>query len=249
MIDDGNVNISQLEPIPLKLTDEDIAAIRGSAEFTPVFAAWQTYVFQGLPAETQAQQILPADLKRRKAYLQVRGTNGTVATAEGSVTSPGANVALATIAVAGMTPGWYTVNWTAELDGTVSATDENNFIVKGPGLGAGIQGTNDAVVGRYQQNSFSMYVPSGNGTALSVRTVGVGTVGAIYSGQITITPLTIPGGFILVGQYGQVQNGQGGKIFANDPRWEIRSHSALWMAGDGVTTLNVTLYIERDQGT
>ncbi len=93
-----------------------------------------------------------------------------------------------------------------------------------------------------------IYVPAGNGTAVSVRAIAAGTVGAIYSAEVTLIPLAVPGGFVLVGQYGQVQNGQGGKLVPGDPRWELRSHSPLWIAGDGVTALYVTLLVERDQG-
>jgi hypothetical protein len=242
-------NVSSDEPVtvPVKLTDADLAYIRAAGENTPVFAAWQSFVFTGIPADTQPIQILPADLKRRRAYLQVRGTLGAPGQVEGSVTSPGANVAIANMAATALAPGWYTVQWAVELDGTVSATDENNFILKGPGLGAGLNDTNDAAVGRYPQPTVTIYVPAGNGTALSVRSVGAGTVGAIYSAQISVTPLVVNGGFVLVGQLGQVSNGQGGKIIPGDPRWEIRAHSSLYIAGDGATAVNVTLYVERDQ--
>lgn len=228
------------EPVAVKVIQE-------VAEFTPVFAAWQTYQFLGQTSEQQAFQILPADLKRRRAFIQVRGTIGSPAQNEGSVTSPAANAAIVTIAIASLAPGWYTVNWTVELDGTVGAADQNNFILKGPGLGGGLNSVNDPLVGRYPQNSVSMFVPAGNATALSVRAVAAGTLNAVYSAQITIVPMLVPGGYVLVGQYGQVQNGQGGRILANDPKWEIRAHSALWMAGDGVTPSNVTVYVERDQ--
>lgn len=246
-VTDHNVSDSSSVTVPVTLTDEDRRYLTAVTEATPVFAAWQTVSFQGVATETQPLQILPADLRRRRAFIQVRGVLGSPAQVEGSVTGPGANVAITTIAIASLPPGWYDVNWTVELDGTVAAAEQNNFILKGPGLGGGFNSTNDPTVGRYPQPTVRMYVPPGNGTALSVRSVGAGTGTAIYSAQISITPAIVPGGFILIGQLGQVSNGQGGKIFVGDPRWEIRAHSPLWIAGDGLTTLNVTLLVERDQ--
>ncbi len=205
--DNDNINPTQIEPVTIKLTDTDLAAIRAAAEFTPVFSAWQTLTFLGVAGETQPQPLLPADLKRRRAYIQVRGTVGTPVQAEGSVTSPGANVAIANVAIASLAPGWYTVNWAVELDGTPGAGDVDNFILKGPGLGAGFTSSNDGAIGRYPQVPAQIYIPAGNATALSIRSILAGTAGAIYT-----------------------------------------AHSALWIAGDGVTALNVTLCVERDQG-
>lgn len=243
-----NINPTQIEAIPVSIDPEDLAVIRSAAEFSPVFAAWQTIILNGVAADLQPQQILQADLKRIRAYLQVRATGGTPLQSEGSVTSPGANVAIVNVAVGSLTPGWYTVNWAVELDGTVSATDVDNFILKGPGLGTGLTSINDGVVGRYQQNPVQIYISSTNATALSIRSVAAGTVGAVYSAQLSLVPVVNPVGFVTVGQIGQVSNGQGGRIYTGDSRWEIRAHSPLWLTGDGITAMNITVFVERDQG-
>lgn len=229
----------ELEPIPV--------VIRDAAEFTPVWGAWQTLLFQGIATETQPLQILPTDKQRRRAYIQVRPQLGSPAQNENSVTSPGAGATILTITAASIAPGWYTVNWAVELDGTPGAGDVDNFILKGPSLGAGLTSANDGAVGRYPQSPVTIYVASGNALALTVKTVAAGTAGAIYTAQVTLTPLVVPGGYVLVGTLGQVSNGQGGRIYAGDPRWELKAHGLLYIAGDGVTALTVTVLVERDQ--
>jgi hypothetical protein len=244
-----STHTEEMTPIPIRLSEEDRAMIRGADEFTPVFSSWQNITFTGIAADTgQPQPLIQANLKRRRAYFQVRQTLGTPAQNEGSVTTPGANVAIVTIATTAMAPGWYTVNWAVDLDGTPGAGDVNNFILKGPGLGSGVTADNNGAVGHWQQDPVLMYVPAGNATALSVRSILAGTAGAIYTAQVTLSPVQGPTGYVLVGTYGQVSNGQGGRVYTTDPRWEIRGHGLLYIVGDGVTAMNITVLEELDQG-
>lgn len=116
-----------------------------------------------------------------------QGTAGVVA--EGSVTSPGAAATIATITSANLPPGPYTLNWKVQLDGTVSATDLNNFKVNGPpGSILIATGTNDAAVGSYPQLPVQFTQPFVNPVAVSVKSIAAGTVGAIYSASMDITP-------------------------------------------------------------
>jgi hypothetical protein len=245
-----NVNINQLEPVPVKLTDEDVAIIRGSNELTPVFGGWSNFVLTGIAAETAPQPILPTDLKRIRAYIQVNSVPpATIPGFQGSITSPAANASVVLIGAIGALPppGIYTVNWTVELDGTVSASDLNNFKLS---IGSTVleNSINDAAIGRYPQLPVTLTIPPGNASNLTVKAIAVGTVGAIYSAEVTLTAVQQFNGFIAVGQLGQVSNGQGARIYANSVRWEIRAHSMLYAAGDGQTPLNVIVYAERNQG-
>lgn len=65
--------LSEIEPVPVTLSDRDKEFIRAKAEFTPVFGSWQTFIFAGVAAETKPQVFMPADLKRRRATFYVSG--------------------------------------------------------------------------------------------------------------------------------------------------------------------------------
>jgi hypothetical protein len=229
-----------MEPIP-------VTFIREADEFTPVFGAWQTYSLLGVAAETTQQvQLLPADTRRRKAWIAVNSAPVETTTEfEGSAAAPAANGNVVLVSASSLPPpGVYQVNWRVGLDGTVSAADLNNFkLVFGSLL---LNGVNNPVVGDYPQPPVTITIPVGNVSTLSVKAIGAATVGSTYSAQITLTPLTVFNGFISVGTLGQVQNGQGGRIYAGQ-KWEIRAHSLLYFAGDGSTPLSVVVNVERDQ--
>lgn len=195
---DDSAQLQEPEPVIVHIASSSAKPVRQAAPEYGDCMTWSidTFVNMGKPT-----MILPRRYRRSKAkiFIPSAAPLGTAAQAFGSVTSPGANVAIANMAVAALLPGTYLVNWAYDLDGTVSATDLNNLILKGPGLGAGINGINDAAVGHYAQDPVQIVVPTGNGTALSVRSVAAGTAGAIYSAQISITPIAgSVGGAIVV---------------------------------------------------
>lgn len=230
----------EMEPIPVKL-------IQDAAEFTPVTGAWQSFSMVGVAAETTQQvQLLPTDKRRRRAWLQVNTVPTEITTEfEGSAAAPAANGNVLLIGTGALPPpGTYTVNWKVGLDGTVSAADLNNFkLVFGSVL---LNGINNPVVGEYPQPPVSITILPGNANTLSVKAIGASTVGSTYSAQITLTPMQVFNGFINVGTLGQVQNGQGGRVYAGQ-KWEIRAHDMVYFTGDGATPLNVTVLVERDQ--
>lgn len=237
-----------LEAIPVKLDADDVALIRGAAEFTPVFSSWQTFSLQGVATEaTQQVPLLPADLRRRRAYVQVNSAPAeTTLQFEGSAAAPAANANVLLISAAALPPpGVYQITWRVGLDGTPAApADLNNFkLVFGSLL---LNAVNDATVGDYLQPPVTIQIPVGNTSTLSVKAIGAATAGTTYSAQIVLTPLASFNGFITVGALGQVQNNQGGRIYAGQ-KWEIRSHSPLFFVGDGVTPLVVVVNVERDQ--
>jgi hypothetical protein len=246
---DQEVELAALEPVPIKLDETSLAAIRSAAEFTPVFGVWQTLILQGLPADLQPIQILPQDYRRRKCYIQVNGTIAGPQQTSGSVTSPGANAIVASLG-AGVPAGWYIAKWAVDLDGTVGAIDQNNFKLTAPNVNTGgtinISSENNPLVGHYPQDDVEIYVPTGNATVIAVKTVAAGTVGAIYSAQLTLIPVIPGNGFVLVGTLGQVSNGQGGRIMVGQ-KWEIKNHGALYLAGDGASAVSVVILVESDQ--
>ena len=85
----------------------------------------------------------------------------------------------------------------------------------------------------------------GNANSLSVKAIGAATAGTTYSAQLTLTAVQQYQGFINVGTLGQVQNGQGGRVYAGQ-KWEIRAHGLLYFTGDGATPLTVVVNEERD---
>lgn len=107
--------------------------------------------------------------------------------AENSLTSPAANTAIATIGAA--VPGVsYVATWAVDLDGTVSASDVNNFQLR-VGSTTVLQSVNDGVVGHYPQDSVQITIPPG-GANVVVRTGGTTpTTGAVYSAQLVLNPV------------------------------------------------------------
>lgn len=106
--------------------------------------------------------------------------------AEGSVTSPAANQVIAQLT--GLPAGTYTVNWEVSLAGTLAAADANNF-----GLTNGAEtvtgSVNPAVAGSYPQVPSEIVVTAGSTVAIEAG--GAGTAGAIYSAQISLTPVIV----------------------------------------------------------
>lgn len=230
----------------LEIPPIDVRVIREAAEFTPVTSSWQTSVLSGVAAEaTQQVQLLPTDKRRIRAWLQVNSVPSEITTEfEGSAAAPAANGNVLLISAASLPPpGIYQVNWKVGLDGTVSASDLNNFkLVFGVLL---LNAVNNPVVGEYPQPPVTIQILPGNANTLSVKAIGAATVGSTYSAQITLTPVTVFNGFINVGTLGQVQNAGGGRIYAGQ-KWEIRAHDMLYFTGDGVSPLTVVINVERD---
>lgn len=108
--------------------------------------------------------------------------------AQGSVTSPGAAATIAQILLANLSLVTYNIQWTVELDGTPGAGDVNNFRLF---LGGTVLATsvNDGAIGRYVQENVQVTVPAGLASGIRVQSIAAGTAGAIYSAQITASPV------------------------------------------------------------
>jgi hypothetical protein len=185
---DDTGQMQEPEPVVVHIASSSAKPVRNAA---PEYGDCMTWVIDTFVNMGKPTMILPRRYRRSKAkiFIPIAGPLGVAAEVQGSVTSPGANANIVQITVAGLAPGTYTVQWVVELDGTLAAIDGNNFKITGPGLGGGFISANDPVAGRYVQPSFTLVVPTGNATALSIRAIAAGTVGAIYTGQISITPI------------------------------------------------------------
>lgn len=105
--------------------------------------------------------------------------------AEGSVTSPAAGAQIAGTVV--LAAGTYNVDWTVGLAGTLAAADANNFQLRNAVTGV-LVSANLAVAGDYPQQPIQLVVAQA--TTVNVIAIALGTVGAIYTAQITVTPVT-----------------------------------------------------------
>lgn len=137
-------------------------------------------------------ELVSINLGRPDRIIPIINQESTTVQASGSVTSPTASQIIASISAANLAavapPGtWWEVNWTVELGGTVGAGDSNNMELVCPITTVRENGIFPGVVGVYPQTGTSFPVLSGNN--ISVLAIAAGTVGAIYSAQISATPL------------------------------------------------------------
>src|SRR6266851_1638059 len=124
------MDVVTIDPIPVVLSADTLAAIRQAAEFTPVTSSWQTYALAGVSGEaTQQVPLLPTDKRRIRAWVQVNSVPSPVTFEfEGSAAAPAGNANVLLIGTGALPPpGIYVVSWKVGLDGTVSAADLNNF--------------------------------------------------------------------------------------------------------------------------
>lgn len=142
---------------------------------------------RAVPFPVTAIDVTPINGPVMLGGWSVRDASGDIPrSAEGSVTSP---AALATIAqLTGLAGGTYDVNWTVSLAGAAAAGDANNFELTDT-AGNVLQSVNLGAVGEYPQVKTQVTVPA-NGT-ITIEALAIGTVGAIYSAEISITPVVL----------------------------------------------------------
>lgn len=192
---------------------------------------------------------------RRLTVAGLIGPSGTQQQASGSVTSPAAGATIASIGAAVLVPGVYLVQWAVELDGTApTAVDLNNFRIQGPGQFPQLTSINDAAIGRYPQPSFQGTIFQNPGSPVKVIAVATGTVGTIYSAQISLTP--VAGDFVSL--YREIGGAGGGNAenllwtftaagTSPGPTWNpgggliMRSPEGLLLSGTGLAAASVTL--------
>lgn len=116
--------------------------------------------------------------------------------AEGTQTTPAAGTTIALIS--SVPAGDYTLDILLQLAGTPSATDQNNFQLTGV-PGGPITLVNEGVVGEYPQEPIPFNATATG--AIAVKNIALATTGAIYSAEMTLTPLSD------IGSLGSIQDG------------------------------------------
>lgn len=108
-------------------------------------------------------------------------TNDAQGETEGSVTSPTAGQTIVTTPA--LPGGTIQIGWTVSLEGTVSATDANNFEIlhNATVIAASV---NPGAVGTYPQQSFEVVTVAGD--TILIKAIAAGTVGAVYIGVVAV---------------------------------------------------------------
>lgn len=187
-----------LPAMPVHIASSDAEPTRPTA---PEYGTAITFSVDTMAVLGKPVQLLSRRYRRFKAVISIpslQQANGVPSsTTPSAVTSPGSSVNVSTAITPA--PGQYIVNWEVELSGTLGAGDQDNFAVAlgNTNLETSI---NDPVAGDYPQPSFILTVPVGNTATLKVRTKAAGTVGSIYSGTLTLTPVQSGGGIVVVSQ-------------------------------------------------
>lgn len=133
---------------------------------------------------------------------------------EGSVTSPGALATITT--VSGIPAGNYLIEWTVELAGTLAAGDANNFELK-DSVGNVLQSVNPPVAGQYAQQSVPVTLPAG--ASVTIEALAAGTVGAIYSAQLVVTPASITDAQVEISDGNQALGESGMPVGGSDTQY------------------------------
>jgi len=119
-------------------------------------------------------------------------TSITVGTAPAGITNPGANATIVSIGATALQaigpPGTaFDIQWTALLEGTIAAGDQNNMYLSSPLNTNRQQGEFPGVVGTYPQQGLRNFVPGSAGINVQANAAASG-VAAIYAAEITATP-------------------------------------------------------------
>lgn len=192
---DDETVLGRATAVPVKLIGKPTVTLK------PEFGSLQSLVIPVWGVSTPVQ-LLQRQRGRFKARLLLQSQpalsalpSGAIAYTVpkyGSVTSPGAGVAIAATAV--IPAGAYYVTAVVSLAGTVAqGTDNANFvIVQGVGTDASFQLNNQITAG---PQTFGPYLfnmqPSATGVYtnnIAVQTINAGTAGSIYSVILTVTP-------------------------------------------------------------
>jgi hypothetical protein len=123
---------------------------------------------------------------RRLTVSGLSSPSGVYATNSGQVTSPAAGGQIVAISAANITPGFYLIQWSVGLSGTLAAGDVNNFRLR-QGTTSLAVSDNPDVSGEWPQQAYGPIYLSG-AQGVNIQAVAVGTVGAIYSATVTIVP-------------------------------------------------------------
>lgn len=246
----GTEQDQSIDPIPVHIASSSAEPGR---RVSPEYSSCMTWNVDTIANMGTGRpiRILPRRYRRLQAriYVQTLGPLGTQVSTEGSVTSPGANTAIASIGIGSIQPGEYMINWIVGLDGTVSATDVNNFrLQQNPGGITLETSINDGVVGRYPQNTYGpITLNLTNG--IRVVTIAAATVGAVYSAQINLIPV-VPNeiaNLILNSNESALMNGQGAIISIAPMFFEWKGQQACYAALQPGTTTGPIAVVTIDE--
>lgn len=142
-----------------------------------------TYPITVSQAQAAAGTVLHVGKMRLKGW-SLASTGIISLQNHGSVVSPAAGATI--VSVTGVPPGDYIVNWTVELAGTLAAADADNFQLFAHSALI-LSSDNLAVAGEYPQ--LSVVVSMAATGTVSVKANNLATVGAVYTADLTLTPL------------------------------------------------------------
>lgn len=177
------------------------------------------------------------------------GTQGASTTTVGSVTSPAADAIITSQALAA---GTYTVGWTVQLSGTLAAGDANNFVMESNAVQVA-QSLNSAAAGTYVQPPVTVVIPAG-GATVEIEALAIGTVGAVYSAVMTVTPVPAPAAAganpagIRIGDYETAADSRGLLIPGNTLR-DFNSQDAVWVTNQSGAVVTISFGYETELET
>jgi hypothetical protein len=174
-----------LDPIPVHIASSTAKPIR---PVSPEYAACNTWSIDTLTNMGKPTQLLARRYRRDKAFISIAslGPVGAANSAQGNVTSPGAAATIASIPAASIIPGTYTIQWVVGFAaGTPAAADVNNFRLAGASGFA--TSSNELALAEYPQPNFGPIFLNGL-NAVTIKSVGAGTVGVQYTAALTLIP-------------------------------------------------------------
>jgi hypothetical protein len=164
-------------------------------ELAPKVLGVRTFVLDGNGQATDNVRIP----YRALAVSHIGAVATNTKTITGSVTSPAAG---ATIAQVALPAGIYTVSWEVELSGAIAAAELNNFQLFQSGTGAPggvLTAINAAAAGLYPQLPVTITSTNAD-NFIKIIAPGLGTAGAVYNAQMTVTQVANPAPLYVINQ-------------------------------------------------
>lgn len=151
-----------------------------------------TDAIRAIPVPVTAVDVTPINGPCQLYGWALREASGEIpGQGSGSVTSPAATTTIAT--TASLAAGSYQVSWEVELAGTLAAGDANNFRLVDAN-GNVLVSINAAAAGVYPQGTVEVNTTVAG--AIFVQSIAAGTVGAVYSAQLTAQPTFTPAAIV-----------------------------------------------------
>lgn len=170
-----------------------------------------------VPATTAPNSVDVITSPCRLAGWSLAAGNLAPGAKRGTITSPAAGAVVLSF---GTVPaGEYILNWQVELSGTLAVADQDNFAVSQAGSNV-VVSVNEPTANVFQQEPITILIPAG-GATLRILANALGTVGAVYTAQATLTQVasaqaTITDGGTTLGQVGLAQGFSDTQIMPED---------------------------------